>query len=142
MVSADHKLLFLSTGDDEVRTSALAASLSLSITAAAVRAHLASATLRHSQGRQAGGAGAADPAGPSAAPAAEVEGLSEFEGTFGKLRRAEGLPAVGAGTSGTAGQEAWRGLFDLPSHALPSLAALCPAFLDSLLYAGEEQQRA
>lgn len=80
-----------------------------------------------------------DPPGPAGgaarATAGAADGPTEFEATFGRLSRpqAPAIAAAAGGQGGALGAEAWRSLFDVPSHALPSLTALCPAFLDSLL---------
>ena len=79
-------------------------------------------------------------AGGAEAAATASDGGVGFEATFGRLetdwsaRKNGGLArsAAAPGAEGSGGGD-WRAVFDMPSHALPSLAALCPAFLDSLL---------
>lgn len=91
------------------------------------------------QERAAAGAADSGAAGTASALAADAaDAPTEFEATFGKLGRPQAPAAApaGAGAARAVGEEAWRSLFDVPSHALPSLTALCPAFLDSLLADG------
>ena len=71
-------------------------------------------------------------AGESGEEDPETDGPVGFEATFG--RRAaptKAQPPVRGGGPAAGGN--WRAVFDMPSHMLPSLATLCPAFLDSLL---------
>lgn len=70
------------------------------------------------------GAGTAVPA-QTPAP---VSGLEAMYGTQQAQQAQQQKPAGGPAGAGRMGQ--WAGLFDSPSHVLPPLSALCPAFLE------------
>jgi len=79
----------------------------------------------------------------------EAEAGNAFAATFGNVKMQARAPAGGAEEEGGAGagevaapatvpaSAAIKALFDAPSHLLPSLTTLCPAFLDALLIEGE-----
>ncbi len=70
--------------------------------------------------------------------AAAAEGPSGFESMYGRSARvdtAAGVGAAGVEEAG-AGRPAWAALFDAPSHALPAMGTLCPAFLEAMVIGG------
>jgi len=101
---------------------------------------------RYVVARPAGAAGAAARA-PALAEAGAVaergQGAVGYEAAFGRLQEAAQLGAPAAAAAGAAAADAaaaaaaaagsWRGLFDAPSHALPPLSVLCPAFLELMV---------
>lgn len=100
--------------------------------------------------RAADGEAAADAAGAAAAGQAPVSGLEAMYGAQPTAQQQQAQQqAAGAAGGGAAsgGQQQWAGLFDAPSHVLPPLSTLCPAFLELVVgredgsTAGEEQQQ-
>ena len=82
------------------------------------------------------------PAHEGAAVAAAAQapgGVSGLEAMYGPATGAaqqqpkQAGPAAGAGPAAAAAAASWGGLFDAPSHVLPPLSTLCPAFLELVL---------
>ena len=82
--------------------------------------------------RAAGSAGRQEAAAPSA-----------FTAAFGRLTPSKAAAAAAGGAGprrvggGAAAAAAAKELLDVPSHVLPSVLTLCPAFLRALLEASE-----
>jgi len=101
---------------------------------------------RYVVARPAGAAGAAARAPAPAEAGATTErgqGAVGYEAAFGRMqeaaqpgapaRAAAGAAAAEAAAAAAAAAGSWRGLFDAPSHALPPLSVLCPAFLELMV---------
>ena len=80
------------------------------------------------------------PAEAAAAPAPGAQtGLAQdavgYEAAFGKAQRATQAAAPEAAAAEAAAEAAgsWQSLFDAPSHVLPPLSVLCPAFLELMV---------
>lgn len=77
------------------------------------------------------GSAAAAAEGPLASRAQSF-GPSAFQGLYGRSAAVEkvGDAAGVAGVADIGGRPAWAALLDAPSHALPAMGTLCPAFLE------------
>ena len=71
------------------------------------------------------------------------ENPSAFEAMYGKSARAEVQEQdVGRATLAAdvgSGKPSWAALFDAPSHALPPMTTLCPAFLELVVMGGQDK---
>mmetsp|Transcript_2819 Transcript_2819/g.7199 ORF Transcript_2819/g.7199 Transcript_2819/m.7199 type:complete len:512 (+) Transcript_2819:23-1558(+) len=73
-------------------------------------------------------------ASESDATAAAAAPESVLEGVFGAVPAASALaPSASSGAASGAASKSVPDLFDAPSHALPSVAELCPAFLEMIV---------
>ena len=76
--------------------------------------------------------------------------ISAFEAMYGRSARVEkqqgganglnsgSISAVDVGVAGVGGRPPWASLFDAPSHALPPMGTLCPAFLELMVTGGQD----
>lgn len=70
--------------------------------------------------------------------------LSAFEAMYGKSARAEVQEQEEGGATQLVsdigrGKPNWSALFDAPSHALPPMTTLCPAFLELVVMGGQDK---
>lgn len=77
-------------------------------------------------------------------------GVSSFETLYGRSARVEQQREQGGGAAaavevggsglGVGGRPPWAALFDAPSHALPPMGTLCPAFLELMVTGGGQSE--